>query len=140
MARVLPRTSAEASCTRAEIFRTLPPVLTPWFELKLMPLLSSGQQSLRSEREARTLVEMGDALLRGQTLPCMMLLLGRLKAITEAHTPGSSGWATARHFEVTETSGAGILTNRDRANAIRDQADQLRVARGAALPAIRDRG
>ena len=69
-----------------------------------------------------------------------MLVLGRLKTITEAHTPGSSGWATARHFEVTETSGSGILTQRDRANAIRDQQDQLRLTRGAALPADRGAG
>ena len=103
-----------------------------------MPLLAAGQQSLRSEREARTLVEMGDALLQGHTLPCLMLLLGRPKAITEAHTPGST-WATARHYEVTATQGAGILTQRDRANAIRDQADQLRVARGAAPPAAANR-
>ena len=138
MARVLQRTSAEACSTRADIFRMLPPVLTPWFELKMVPLLTAGQQSLRSEREARTLVEMGDALLQGHTLPCLMLLLGRLKAITEAHTPGST-WATARHHEVTATQGAGILTQRDRANAMRDQADQLRVARGAALPAAPNR-
>ena len=139
MARVLPRTSAEACSTRADVFRTLPPVLTPWFELKLMPLLAAGQQSLRSEREARTLVEMGGALLQGQILPYLMLLLGRLKAITEAHTPGST-WATARHYEVTATQGAGILTQRDRANAMRDQADQLRVTRGAAPPAAANRG
>ena len=134
MSRVLPRSSAEASFTRAEVFRRLPPIFTPWYELKMSRLLASGNGNLRTEREARTLVEIGDALLSGMPLPALMLVLGRLKALVEAHTPGSGGWSAAQHYELAETSGTGILSPRDRALAQRDQRDAQRLARGGGLP------
>ena len=49
-----------------------------------------------------------------------MLAIGRLKALTEAHTPGSGGWAMAEYHEVSETGGTGIITARDRSNAMSD--------------------
>ncbi len=120
--------------SKADIFRRLPPLFTPWFELKMAKILQQGGgNSLRSEREARTLVEIADALLSGATLQSLMLVLGRLKALTEAHGRDGS-WATAQHYEVTETEGLGILSQRDRTNALRGQRDAQRVARGGALP------
>ncbi len=119
--------------TRADIFKRLPPIFAPWFELKMVKILQQAQgSSVRSEREARTLVEIADALLSGATMQSLMLVLGRLKALTEARA--SSTWAAAQHYEVTETEGSGILSQRDRANALRDQRDAQRVARGGALP------
>ena len=120
--------------TRAEVFRRLPPIFAPWFELKMVKILQQAQgSSVRPEREARTLVEIADALLSGATMQSLMLVLGRLKALTEAHGRDGS-WATAQHYEVTETEGSGILSQRDRTNALRDQRDAQRVARGGALP------
>ncbi len=102
--------------------------------MKMAKILQQGSgNSLRAEREARTLVEIADALLSGATLQSLMLVLGRLKALTEAHGRDGS-WATAQHYEVTETEGSGILSQRDRTNALRDQRDAQRVARGGALP------
>ena len=95
MSRVLPRTSVEATCSRAEIFKRLPLIFTPWFELKMLKLIQSNSGNLRTEREARTLVEVADVLLLGQTVPALMLVTGRLKALADAHTPGSGGWSSA---------------------------------------------
>ncbi len=134
MSRVLPRTSVEATYFRAEIFKKLPPLFTPWFELKMLKLIHSGSANVPTERDARTLVEIADALLLGLTMPAMMLVMGRLKALTDANTAGSGGWSSAQHYELTGTSGVGILSQRDRANARRDQRDAQRVTRGAGMP------
>ncbi len=110
MSRTLPRSSAEATMSKADIFRRLPPLFAPWFELKMAKILQQGSgNSLRAEREARTLVEIADALLSGATLQSLMLVLGRSKALTEAHGRDGS-WATAQHYEVTEAEGSGILS------------------------------
>ncbi len=78
MSRTLPRSSAEATMSKADIFRRLPPLFAPWFELKMAKILQQGGgNSLRSEREARTLVEIADALLSGATLQSLVLVLGR---------------------------------------------------------------
>ena len=39
---------------KADIFRRLPPLFTPWFELKMAKILQQGSGNwLRAEREAR---------------------------------------------------------------------------------------
>ena len=87
--QALPRSAEEASYTRATVFKALPSVFQSWFQLILLPAVKQAAQGrggektvLRNEREARTLVEALDMLLKGEQLPVVMLLLGRLKAIS----------------------------------------------------------
>ncbi len=66
---------------------------------------------LRNEREARTLVEALDLLLKGEQLPVVMLLLGRLKAISAVVLQENS-WTQTQTHEVTRTNATGILTSK----------------------------
>ena len=88
---------------------------------------------LRNEREARTLVEALDGLVKGEQLPVIMLLLGRLKALSSV-VLAEGTWALAQQHELTRTNATGILTDRDQRHAQRDLRDQQRLeerARGA---------
>lgn len=122
--------------TRAAIFRQLPPVLMAWFQLILFPALQRMDGQQRNERESRTLVEAIDGLLRGEVLPVIVLLLGRLKAITSV-TLQDGSWALAQNHEVVRSNQTGLLTERDMRHAQRDLRDQQRLAaggRGSAFP------
>ena len=136
MCQALPRSAEEANFSRAMVFKTLPSVFLAWFQLILLPALQklSGQQ--RNEREARTIVEALDLLLKGEQLPVIMLLLGRLKAISAVVLQDNSR-AQARNHEVTRTNTTGILTSRDMRHTQRDLRDTQRLAtggRGAPMP------
>jgi hypothetical protein len=126
--RSLPRSCEGASMTRAELYRKLPAVMTAWFSLKLEDKLRGQGGSLRSLREAKTLVEVADDLLLGQSLPCLMKVLGRLKALTETTTGRS--WEVAQHHELVETENAGMLTRRDRENAAKSIRAQQKLSVG----------
>ena len=80
--RALPKSTAEAASTRATIYKKLPSVFLAWFCLTLLPAMQRQKGQQRNEREARTLVEALDGLVKGEQLPVIMLLLGRLKAIS----------------------------------------------------------
>ena len=125
--------------TRAEIFKTLPPIFVAWFTLNLLPRLRAQTGAAGREREARTIVEACDQILNGDPLGTLMTLLGRLRALTSVTTEeGGGGWALASQYEVLATSTDGLLTQRDRARAQRDLSDTRRAQgrqRGAALPA-----
>ncbi len=115
--------------TRAEVFRQLPPVFIAWFTLILLPALrQQANNNKHNEREARTIVEVCDTLLKGDVINALMILIGRLRAVTSVVTSdgANTGWAVAQHFEVLQTTANGLLTQRDRANALRDQRDVLR--------------
>ncbi len=82
------------------------------------------------------MVETLDLLRAGQTLPAIMVLLGRLKAISSVVLT-EGGWAQAQHHEVTRSNRTGILTGRDQRNAQRDHREVQRLAaggRGGPLP------
>ena len=126
--------------TRAEIFKTLPPIFVAWFTLNLLPRLRAQSGAAGREREARTIVEACDQILNGDPLGTLMTLLGRLRALTSVTTQEGSGdrWALASQYEVLATSTDGLLSQRDRARAQRDLSDTLRAQgqqRGSALPA-----
>ena len=53
-----------------------------------------------------------DLLLRGQGLECMMVLLGRLKALTAIGAEGHT-WESAAHFELSHPA-TGLLPRRGR--------------------------
>ena len=114
--------------SRAELPRKLPAVMTAWSSLKLEDKLRGQGGSLRSFREAKTLVEVADDLLLGQRLPCLMKVLGRLKALTETSTGRS--WEVAQHHELVETENAGMLTRRGRENAAKSIRAQQKLAVG----------
>ena len=127
------------SLTRAEIFRTLPPIFVAWFTLNFLPRLRAQSSAAGREREARTIVEACDQILNGDPLGTLMTLLGRLRALTSVTAQeGAGGWALASQYEVLATSTDGLLSQRDRARAQRDLSDTLRAQgqqRGGALPA-----
>ncbi len=141
--QALPRSAEEASYSRATVFKSLPSVFQAWFQLILLPAVKQsapaargGEKTvLRNERGARTLVEALDLLLKGEQLPVVMLLLGRLKAISAVVLQENS-WTQAQTHEVTRTNATGILTSKDLRHAQRDHRDLQRLAaggRGAAL-------
>ena len=113
---------------RADIYRELPPLFLAWFSLILRPALQAGNNR-HNEREARTIVEVSDLLLRGDVLGALVVLIGRLRALTSVIIPEgqTGGWAVAQHYEVLASSASGLLTQRDRANALRDQRDHQRA-------------
>ena len=135
MCQSLPRTSAEATLSRAQVYKTLPAVFVSWFMLVLQRALARMQHGTRNEREARTIVGTLDHLMTGESLPAIMLLLGRLKALTSV-TMGEGSWKEAQHYEMVRTNATGILTARDQRNAQRDLREaQSLQGRGNALPA-----
>ncbi len=68
-------------------------------------------------------------LLKGEQLPVVMLLLGRLKAISAVVLQENS-WTLAQTHEVTRTNATGILTSRDLRHAQRDLRDLQRLTAG----------
>ena len=85
-------------------------------------------------------MEVCDTLLRGDTLGALVILIGRLRSLTSIIIPEGTagGWSVAQHYEVLQTSSLGLLTQWDRANALRDQRDSLRAQ--ALPPRVRGRG
>ncbi len=140
--RGLPRTCEGATMSRADLYRTLPAVLTPWFSTKMEAQLRTQAGSLRNMRELRTMVEVGDDVLLGQAMPALMKIIGRVKALAEI-TSGRT-WEVAQHHELVETDGMGLLTRRGRQNAASSQREARRLAgstRGTAMrPHRRDAG
>ncbi len=127
MSRLLPRATVGATLDRAEIFKTVPPLFVTYFELILESQLQ-GNQMQRNEREARTLCEILDWALKGETLKLIMVALGRLKAIETVIEPGASGWNVARHHElIPRAQSTGMLTSRYRENVSRDVRDEART-------------
>ena len=127
---------------RAQIFRLLPSILMAWFQIILYPAMQRMDGQQRNERESRTLVEAIDGLLRGDVLPVIVLLLGRLKAIASVVLQEGS-WALAQNHEVVRSNQTGLLTERDLRNAQRDLRDQQRLAaggRGAPYPSRQSGG
>ena len=133
MCQSLPRTSAEAAYTRAEIYKQLPSVFMAWFSLVLCPNLSRQQNFHRNERECRTIVEVLDKLLAGDTMAGIMLLLGRLKALT-AVVISENSWSVAQNHEVLRSNRTGLISEQDQRAAQRDHYDQQKLARGAGMP------
>ena len=86
---------------RADIFRELPPLFLAWYALILNPALRAGNNR-HNEREARTIVEVCDTLLKGDVLSALVLLIGRLRALTAVVIPDgqTGGWAVAQHYDV----------------------------------------
>ena len=74
-------------------------------------------------------MEVCDTLLRADTLGALVILIGRLRALTSIIIPegAAGGWSVAQHFAVLQTSSSGFLSQRDCANALRDQRDSLRA-------------
>ncbi len=140
MCQALPKSTEEASSTRANVYRKLPSVFLAWFSLTLLPAVKTQKGMHRNEREARTLVEALDGLVKGEQLPVIMLLLGRLKTLS-AVVLAEGSWALAQQHELTKTNVTGILTDRDQRHAQRDLRDQQRLskrARGAPKPGRAD--
>ena len=125
--------------TPAEVYRKLPAMYSSWPSLRLEPSLKEANLGPRNLQESKTLVNIADELLVGNVLPALMIVIGRLKAITEVATPESGGWSTARHMELVRTEDLGILTARDRELANMDQRDSLRL-RSTPAPATETRG
>ena len=85
----------------------------------------------------RPLATLADQLVQGETLRGLMTVLGRLKAITHVATDEEATWRSAELHELVSADSTGLLTRRDRANAVATQREQLRlrpVGRGGALP------
>ena len=135
--RTLPRAAGEAACQQAEIFRKLPSVYVAHFRNVLQPALDGGGPSeRRNRRELETLSEAMDLILDGEPLRCLMVLLGRRKAVVHASVGGGS-WQSAPFLEVLPPPGSA-LNARDRGNASKDLRDALKLSQaesGHALPA-----
>ncbi len=136
--RSLPRTCEGANMTRADLYRALPAVLTAWFSTKLEAQLRGHSGSLRTLRELRTLVEVADDILVGHSMPALMKLIGRIKALAETSTGRT--WEVAQHHELVETDGLGLITRRDRQNAAASQREAQRLASGGRGAAMRSSG
>ena len=128
ISRLLPSGSDGAMLDKVAVYRKLPPLYVPYYTLILQPIIEASQQGgARNERECRTICEAMDALLRGDPLGSLMILLARLKAIETAVSPEGGGWNVAQHHELIPPKGSGLVSARDRENAARDQRDVLRT-------------
>ena len=136
--RSLPHAHEGAKMTQADVYKKLPALYSSWHALKLEPKLKGQTGALRNTQESKTLTDLADELLVGNLLPGLMIVLGRLKAITEVAETGGD-WNTARHHELVRANELGMLTRADRHNASRDQRDLARLqpsgGRGRGLPA-----
>ena len=103
-------------------------------------LTASSQGSSRNERESRTLCELLDLLLQGRTLNGIMVALARLKAIEASVDRDSGGWAFAAQHELINRPGQGLVSQRDRTLAIRDQRDEQRSRAHRGPPPHVDKG
>ena len=137
--RSLPRTCEGANMTRADLYRALPAVLTAWFSTKMEAQLRGNSGTLRTLREMRTLVEVVDDILVGHSMPALMKLIGRIKALAEVCATGRT-WEVAQHHELVETDGLGLITRRDRQNAAASQREAQRLASGGRGAAMRSSG
>ncbi len=75
--------------------------------------------SLRTLRGLRTLVEVADDMLVGHSMPALMKIIERIKALAETSTGRT--WEVAQHHELVETDGLGLIMRRDRQNAAASQ-------------------
>ena len=128
MARSLPQSHEGARFSEIEIYKRLPSLFTSWNTLLLEPKFRELNHGPRNGQESRTLSDVADLLLTGSLLPALMIILGRLKALAEVAAPESSGWTVARHHELIRVDDMGILTRRDRENAVLDQRDSNRMS------------
>ena len=104
----------------ADIFKKLPAVFSAWYALKLEPKARAlGGQAV--QREAKTLAEIADALLVGDSMRASIVAVQRLKALSQSIAPDQGGWTVARHHELVDQDEMGLLTNTDRRRAVRDQ-------------------
>ena len=124
-----------------EAAQSLPSLFVPYHAQILSAKLSAGssQGSNRNERESRTLCEILDTLLQGRTLNGIMVALARLKAIEASVEPATGGWAFASQHELIGRPGQGLVSQRDRTLAIRDQRDEQRSRVQRGLPGV-DKG
>ncbi len=148
-AKALPRSAGEGPWQQAEVYRKLPPLYSVHFKNVLKPLLEGeGGQGTRDSREVETVSETMDALLDGEPMKALMVLLGRRKAILASRSSEGGGWSVARYHEYLPMPGA-FLTARDRENATKDFKHDLRLRhslpgrgqsqmRGASLSRPRD--
>ena len=67
-----------------------------------------------------------DMLISGKSLPCVMVLLGRFRALIAVGAEGH-GWNSASQMDVVEKSSTGLLTRGDQMDALRDHADTARL-------------
>ena len=121
-----------------EAAQSLPSLFVPYHAQILSPKLtaSGSQGSSRNERESRTLCEILDTLLQGRTLNGIMVALARLKAIEASVEPATGGWAFASQHELIGRPGQGLVSQRDRTLAIRDQRDEQRSRAPRGLPPV----
>ena len=68
-----------------------------------------------------------DSLLQGDTLPALMIALGRLNALTDVASGDGASWAVAQLHELVSCDSAGLIAPRARANQAQDQRDLLRI-------------
>ena len=123
--------------TRGEVFKRLPAIYRSWFDIKLSPALKGATGQARSWREAKTITTVLDYLLTGGVMNSIMVLLGRLNAVTDVATSENTSWAMAQHHEIVESDAVGLITSRSRANQAQDQRELLRTqgyVRGTAIP------
>ena len=85
LASDMPPASAEASFDRRYLYQKLPPLFMPWFRLSWMPAVGNDSRLQGKDQEVHTLCKSMDKMLKGETLPALMVMLGRLKAL--AATP-----------------------------------------------------
>ncbi len=129
ISRPRPSGSDGAVLDKVAVYRKLPPLFVPYYTLILPPIIEvsqhAGQGSARNERECMAMCEARKAVLRGDPLGRLMILLARLKAFETAVSPEGGGWNVARHHEFIPPKGSGLVSVRDRKNASRDQRDVL---------------
>ena len=126
VATVLPRPVGEAAPSRAVIYKEVPSLFMAYFTQILKPGYEMSGSSPRDEREAQTICQTLDALLNGNLMRPLMILIGRLKALQEARSFHGGGWAIAQHFEVIPQRGSGLVTGKDRQHAMRDHRKNVR--------------
>ncbi len=113
--------------TYGDIYKLLPSVYTSWFDVKLAPLLRQTSGNQRSFREAKTLTQLMDILLKADILQALMVCLGRLQAVTDVSTVEGTSWQLVSHHEIVTSDAVGLITQRSRANQAADQRELLRT-------------
>ena len=104
---------------RIDNYKMHPPLYVAHYRNVVRPMLgSAGNAGTRDAREVESLSEAMDAVIDGEPLRALMILLGRRKAVFAART-SEGGWGVARYHEVLP-DGATVLTARDRENASKD--------------------
>ena len=109
----------------------LAPVVLSYLTSVLLPA-ASGQMSLRSERELRSLAMAIDYLLTGETVKAADLLIRRFQEVETAHADGN--WTMARHSEVLPEGRVASITAKQREQIIKTEAAEAKpraMARGS---------